>query len=324
MTAIFARLVKLLYEHFPEAVFTDLAMIAGFSLLGVGFYLLCLPGGRPSLRSALAYVFRREFFRHPTSRVDLLHFVLTVGFWIPLVGALVTAFLSVNVRGLLASRFGEPSMLMQAGWAVMLSQFLVIFVCRDFGTYVGHLLLHKVPLLWSVHRTHHSAEVLTFFTSARAHPLEYLHMQVFIALFGALGGGIFLYLTGTDLQAMPVVLLLVVEGFFGTFGLAQHSHLPISFGPFDRILLAPVLHQLHHSAELRHRDKNLGGQLSLFDWLFGTLYRPQPGESYRWGLNDGELGENNPHLRLRDFYFEPARHAWRLLTQWPPGGPAHK
>src|ERR1700742_2755153 len=178
MMAIFSRLAQLLDGHFPEGVITDLAMIAGFSLLGVGFYHLCLPGRGPSLRGALAYVFRREFFRHQTSRVDLLLFVLTVGFWIPLVGALVTAFLSVNVRGLLASRFGEPSALMQAGWAVMLSQFLVIFVCRDFGTYVGHLLLHKVPLLWSVHRTHHSAETLTFFTSARAHPLESVHMHI--------------------------------------------------------------------------------------------------------------------------------------------------
>ena len=91
--AIFSRLAQLLYGHFPEAIVTDLAMIAGFSLLGVGFYHLCLPGRGPSLRGALAYVFRREFFRHQTSRVDLLHFVLTVGFWIPLVGALVTAFL---------------------------------------------------------------------------------------------------------------------------------------------------------------------------------------------------------------------------------------
>ena len=76
-----------------------------------------------------------------------------------------------------------------------------------------------------------------------------------------------------------------------------------------------MLHQIHHSAEPRHRDKNLGGQLSVFDWLFGTIYVPQGREAYRWGLNDRELGENNPHVRLRDFYFEPAAHAWRLLTR---------
>lgn len=134
-------------------------------------------------------------------------------------------------------------------------------------------------------------------------------------VFGALGGGAFLYFTGTGMQATPMVILVVTGVFFQLFGLTQHSHLPISFGRLNYILLATVLHQLQHSAELRHRDKNYGGQLSVFDWIFGTIYVPQQRESYRWGLNDEELGENNPHVRLRDFYFEPASHAWRLLTR---------
>ena len=74
------------------------------------------------------------------------------------------------------------------------------------------------------------------------------------------------------------------------------------------------MHQLHHSAELRHRDRNFGTQLAIFDWLFGTLYIPAAREQYRLGLNEQELGDNNPHVRLRDFYLEPAGHAWRLLT----------
>src|SRR6201999_3875210 len=126
--------------------------------------------------------------------------------------------------------------------------------------------------------SHHSAEALTFFTSARAHPLEYLHMQAGIAVFGAVGGGLFLYLTGTTLQAVTSV-------FFETFALAQHSHLPVSFGRLSHVFTAPVMHQIHHSAEERHRDRNYGTQLAIFDWLFGTLYIPQPGEAYRLGLN---------------------------------------
>ncbi|HET7084913.1 MAG TPA: sterol desaturase family protein [Rhizomicrobium sp.] len=307
--------LKTVYASFPDALVSDGVMILGFTLIGIGFYLFFEPGRLLSLRAALDHVFRRELFRHRTSRVDILHFVLAIGLWIPVVGALVTAFLTMNVRDVLIGWFGARDALMQADWAIVLSQFAVIFLCRDFGTYVGHYLLHKVPVLWSVHRTHHSAEVLTFFTSARAHPLEYLHAQSFIALFGGLGGGIFLYLTGTSLHATPIAILVGTGFFFETFGLAQHSHLPISFGKLNYVLLAPVLHQIHHSAEPRHRDKNLGGHLSVFDWLFGTIYVPKGREDYRWGLNHQELGENNPHPRLRDFYFEPASHAWRLLTR---------
>jgi sterol desaturase/sphingolipid hydroxylase (fatty acid hydroxylase superfamily) len=307
--------LKAMYAGLPDALVNDGWMLAAFTVTGIAFYFAFEPGRRISLLAALRHIFRRDLFRHPTSRVDILHFFLAVGLWIPLMGALVTAFLIVDVRNLMVAQFGPRPALMQAGWLIAAAQFLVIFVSRDFGTYVGHVLLHKVPLLWSIHRTHHSAEVLTFFTSTRAHPLEYLHAQAFMALFGALGGGLFLYLTGTTLLATPVVVLAIVGIFLELFGLAQHSHLPISFGKLNYILLAPMLHQLHHSAELRHRDRNYGGQLSVFDWIFGTIYVPQEREAYRWGLNEDELGDSNPHVRLRDFYFEPASHAWRLLTR---------
>jgi sterol desaturase/sphingolipid hydroxylase (fatty acid hydroxylase superfamily) len=315
MKTILLTAWKNVYAHFPDALVSDCGMLLAFVLLGTVFYFLFEPGRRLSLRAALGYIFRRDLLRNHTSRVDILHFFLTIGFWIPLVGAIVTAFLTINISDLLAEQFGRRAALLHTGWVIALIQFLVIFISRDFGTYVGHTLLHKVPILWSVHRTHHSAEALTVFTSARAHPLEYLHIQSFIAVFGGLAGGLLLYLTGTSLHAMPVMILVAVGIFFGMFGLAQHSHLPISFGKLNYILLAPVLHQIHHSAELRHRDKNLGGQLSIFDWLFGTIYVPQRCEIYRWGLSHDELGENNPHKRLRDFYLEPARHAWGLLTR---------
>jgi sterol desaturase/sphingolipid hydroxylase (fatty acid hydroxylase superfamily) len=303
------------YGHLPQDIVNDGVMILAFGLMGVGFYLLCEPGRRLSLRAALGHVFRRDLFAAPTSRVDIAHFFLMAALWAPLTGALVTVFLTVHFDALLVARFGPRTALLADGWLLATLQFIVIFTCRDFGTYVAHRLLHRIPVLWSIHRSHHSAEALTFFTSARAHPLEYLHMQTGIALFGALGGGLFLYLTGSTLHTAPMVLLVATSVFFETFALAQHSHLPVSFGPLNHVFTAPVMHQVHHSAELRHRDRNFGAQLAIFDWLFGTLYIPQPREGYRLGLNEDELGDNNPHLRLRDFYLEPAGHAWRLLTR---------
>ena len=303
------------YGHLPRDIANDGMMILAFGLMGVGFTLLFEPGRRPSLRAALGHVFRRDLFNHRSSRIDIVHFFLMAALWIPLTGALVTVTLTLHVDNWLVAGFGRRGALLADGWLAGTAQFIVIFICREFGTYVAHWLLHKVPLLWSIHRAHHSAEALTFFTSARAHPLEYLHMQAGIALFGGLGGGLFLYLTGGTLQAAPILLLAASAIFFESFALAQHSHLPVSFGRLGHIFTAPVMHQIHHSAEARHRDRNYGTQLAVFDWLFGTLYIPQPGEDYRLGLNENELGANNPHIRLRDFYLEPAAHAWRLLAR---------
>ena len=38
--------------------------------------------------------------------------------------------------------------------------------------------------------------------------------------------------------------------------------------------MSPAQHQIHHSIDPRHHNRNFGSCLSLFDWLFGTLELP--------------------------------------------------
>lgn len=72
----------------------------------------------------------------------------------------------------------------------------------------------------------------------------------------------------------------------------SHVHVHVSYGNWvNRIVLAPVMHNLHHSIELPHRDKNYGVILTVWDWMFGTLYLPKKNETWRWGLNEVEFGE---------------------------------
>ena len=46
----------------------------------------------------------------------------------------------------------------------------------------------------------------------------------------------------------------------------------------NRVLNSPAQHQIHHSDAPRHFNRNFGVNLSLWDWMFGTLYvtRSQP------------------------------------------------
>lgn len=122
-----------------------------------------------------------------------------------------------------------------------------------------------------------------------------------------------MFATGTTLMTATVATLLGYLVWLHTLGIFNHSHVPVSYGWLNRIIQAPVMHQIHHSAELRHRDTNLGGILMIWDWMFGTLYIPSKGEVYRFGLNDEEIGANNPHLSVREFYLEPFRHAWEVV-----------
>ena len=58
-------------------------------------------------------------------------------------------------------------------------------------------------------------------------------------------------------------------------------------GIAGRILQSPAHHQLHHSANPAHFDKNLGFALALWDWAFGTLALPaKTREPIVFGIGD--------------------------------------
>ena len=63
--------------------------------------------------------------------------------------------------------------------------------------------------------------------------------------------------------------------FLLTYGHLRHSHMWIAFtGLAGRILQSPAHHQIHHSTNPAHFDKNLGFALAVWDWAFGTLAIP--------------------------------------------------
>jgi len=40
------------------------------------------------------------------------------------------------------------------------------------------------------------------------------------------------------------------------------------------VLQSPAHHQIHHSTDPAHFNRNLGSFLAIWDWMFGTLYMP--------------------------------------------------
>ncbi|MCB1428963.1 MAG: sterol desaturase family protein, partial [Nitratireductor sp.] len=51
---------------------------------------------------------------------------------------------------------------------------IISFLVLDFAVWLSHLASHKVPLLWRVHRMHHSDTDIDVTTAVRFHPLEIL------------------------------------------------------------------------------------------------------------------------------------------------------
>ena len=110
-------------------------------------------------------------------------------------------------------------------------------------------------------------------------------------------------------------------GTIAVLDVLRHSHFPVSFGPLDRVILSPHMHQLHHSAKLEHWDRNFGNKLSIWDWCFGTVVKPSKDEEFIYGLGNVE---NQDYDKLTGVYFGPIIKIWNLIvgksTRQPEGG----
>jgi sterol desaturase/sphingolipid hydroxylase (fatty acid hydroxylase superfamily) len=290
--------------------------IFAFAILGALMFAFARGDRRKLSAAKLAkYVFPPELYKSPHTRVDLAVFIFSKVFWGPLVVALVTLVaVAVAMQNALIHIFGERPALLHQSWQVFWSQFLVSYFSGELSVYLAHRLMHMNKLLWSFHRPHHSAEVLTFLTANRNHPLEMLLFSIFGALIGGASTATLLYATGASMHPALPMALLVIGAFAGIMDKLEHSHLRVSFGPFNFIFQSARMHQIHHSAEFAHRNRNFGATSSLFDWIFGTIYIPKAQENFRLGLSETEIGGDNPHKRARDIYLEPFAHAWRALT----------
>ncbi len=149
-----------------------------------------------------------------------------------------------------------------ASWPIW-GQFLLAFFLLDFIQWSIHVMLHRVPALWSVHRVHHSISEMDWIGSMRFHWVE-----------------IVVYRT---IQYVPLLLLgfhwevLAWLAVFSTImGHFNHANLRISLGPLRYLLNHPTMHIWHHDKELHgSHGCNFGINLSLWDWLFGTAYMPE-------------------------------------------------
>ena len=159
-------------------------------------------------------------------------------------------------------------------WIALPSSLLV----RSLAFYALHLISHKVPLLWRVHRVHHCDVHLDVSSALRTHPLE-------------LAIGMAFMLPVVVIFGLSPAVLAVYESVEIVANMLTHANvqIPLAAERFVRALLVtPALHRLHHSTVRVETDSNYGNVFSFWDRLFGT-YRGQTmqsGEAFRVGLDE--------------------------------------
>ncbi|MEL6701787.1 MAG: sterol desaturase family protein, partial [Pseudomonadota bacterium] len=95
----------------------------------------------------------------------------------------------------------------------------------------------------------------------------------------------------------------------------HHSHIWVRYGRvMEHVFISPAQHQIHHSVEPRHFNKNFGQFLAIWDWMFGTLYIPEGREDIRIGLDAPEDAPLMTHS-LWTALWNPLQRMWRIATR---------
>ncbi len=262
------------------------------AVIAVIAYVVARPLRDFSTRAMIRAALNPQIWLAKSARADYRFWIIN-GILFPLIAvpATVTAIgLGLAIAHGLSAIFGPIEAPIIGPVAIRVAFSIAFFVMLDFGHYVAHLAQHKIPLLWEFHKVHHSAEVLTPITSTRFHPIDLYILNTGRGIGAAIATGIFYYLGAGEVTLFMVFGAHVAVTAYQAFGNLRHSHVWVSYGPLNHILVSPAMHQIHPSKLDRHIDRNCGWAFSIWDRLFGTLYVPREREEFPMGLGDGSDG----------------------------------
>ena len=147
---------------------------------------------------------------------------------------------------------------------------VIAMLLLDLTIYTQHVVFHRVPILWRIHRMHHTDLDLDVTSGTRFHPLEILlSMLIKLAAIWVIGA--------------PAVAVMLFEVLLNAGAMFNHANLrlPARFDSALRlVLVTPDMHRVHHSVLIDETNSNFGFNLPWWDRIFGT-YKAQPEKGHK-------------------------------------------
>jgi len=176
----------------------------------------------------------------------------------------------------------------------------LLFLGEELAYYWMHRASHEVRWLWASHQVHHTPEHIHLASAFRLGATE-------------LFSGSWLFYLPLYLLGLHPVAVSAMLGINLMYQFWLHTDLIGRLGPLEWMLNTPAHHRVHHASNPEYLDRNYGGMIILWDRLFGTFAREQPGRRIVYGLVH-PVGSLNP---LRIAFHEwgaIARDAWRARS----------
>lgn len=256
---------------------------------------------RFDLREQLRSLGNRRYWFNRSTATDggllFLNSLIRGSLLIPLLGSHLAG--TILVGSWLQSQFGDAPSLNLAPALIAITYTVVFFITEDFSRFALHTVMHKFPVLWHFHRTHHSATTLTPLTVHRVHPVEMaLYYLRGLVVFSVISGS-FVYLFRGQVSGVAILGVDCLGFLFNALGAnLRHSHIFLSFGRLERWFISPAQHQIHHSSAVEHQDRNFGTCLAIWDRLLNSWTPAGQRRDFSFGLTEQARSEatKNPAL----------------------------
>ncbi|MDG1995202.1 MAG: sterol desaturase family protein [Emcibacteraceae bacterium] len=174
---------------------------------------------------------------------------IVMRFVLPIIAVGVSSYASDNGYGIF-------NILNLGIWPTVVLSMLLL----DMLIYGQHVMMHNVPLLWRLHRMHHTELGLDVTSAVRFHPIEILISMLIKMAFVLVMG-------------IPVVAIILFEVILNGLALFNHSNIKLPVGlerQLRKIFVTPEIHWIHHSEIQNETNSNYGFNLVFWDKLFGT------------------------------------------------------
>jgi len=143
---------------------------------------------------------------------------------------------------------------------ILVTIFIGVFAL-DFSSWLVHLVMHKVPLLWRFHLIHHSDTKVDVTTGLRHHPGDSLLRGIFFLLL--------IFISGAPMYSVMIYQTLVV---LATAFTHANISLPVKVDKaLSWFFISPNMHKVHHHWKQPYTDSNYGAVFSVWDRLLGTF-----------------------------------------------------
>jgi len=183
---------------------------------------------------------------------------------------------SASALAALGLSLERPGVMERLGLPIPAQVVMSLVVLDFFYGYAAHRAMHLSPLLWRVHRVHHSDPFVDVTTAFRNHPLEGLWRYAFMII-------------PVWILGLPAEAVLAYRFVSALNAIFEHANLRLWSG-VDRVLssfwVTPNTHKAHHSREPVETDTNFGNILSIHDRLFRTFTPASRAPHVVYGLDD--------------------------------------